>query len=263
MKRTNEQFVSSDGISFYLRCLVPFHVKERNTPTVLLHPAGTCMPDDYSWITNMLCRRGFLVYTLFQRGYGSGPPEENDRGGLQQQQDLREAFQFVKQQPLVDPERIVCIGHSNGAHMIQRLAVLEDFACGVAMSQLSDWNTHCRVSKEFIPDYYYNRALKWYNGSPEENPEEYLSRSCLHLADQIKMPILAITGDRDNITPPHWGRLMTEALQRAGNTRSEFISVHKAGHFFENFGFYGDQRAEVAEIVADWLDKILPQTERK
>ena len=51
---------------------------------------------------------------------------------------------------------------------------------------------------------------------------------------------------------------MTKALNEAGNTRSEFVAIEDAGHFFEHYGFHGDKRTEVAEIIVDWIMKMMP-----
>ena len=149
MKKTTEQFITSDGMVMYLQCFVPFHYKERNTAAALIVPGGQCAPEDYNWISSTLCRRGYLVYSIYQRGYGSGAPRVNDHAGERQLQDLKEAFEFVKGQPLVDQDRIVVIGHSYGADMVQRLALEKEFACGVVLSQLSDWLTYAKYAKEF------------------------------------------------------------------------------------------------------------------
>ena len=153
MKKTTEQFVTSDGMTMYLQCFLPFHTREKHTATALIVPGGECAPEDYNWISGTLCRRGYLVYSIYQRGYGSGAPRKNDHAGARQQQDLKEAFEFVADQPLVDRSRIAVIGHSYGADMVQRLASETDFACGVAMSQLSDWLTYAKYAREFLPDY--------------------------------------------------------------------------------------------------------------
>lgn len=257
MKKTTEQFITSDGMVMYLQCFVPFHYKERNTAAALIVPGGQCAPEDYNWISSTLCRRGYLVYSIYQRGYGSGAPRVNDHAGERQLQDLKEAFEFVKGQPLVDQDRIVVIGHSYGADMVQRLALEKKFACGVVLSQLSDWLTYAKYAKEFLPDYY-RRACEKYGGDPFEHPEGYILRSTLQHADKIKVPMLAITGDRDNITPAVWAEKMTRALNAAGNTKSKCVVVENAGHFFEHFGFHGDQRAEVVDIIVEWLNEMMP-----
>ena len=255
MKKEIIRSVWTDGVPYYLTCYVPFHVKENGTPTVFIHPGGTCLADDYGWIAGPMCRRGYLVYCLHQRGYGSGEPGINDYGGYGQQRDLLEAIQFVKRQKYVDLDRFIGIGHSSGAHMIQRLAVDEDFTCCIALSQESDWIEYTKSCKYFLKDYY-QKAMQRYGGDPDEHPDEYLLRSCIQLADKIKVPVLAITGSMDNITPPQQAREMTKALNDAGNIRSEFVLIEGAGHFFEKFGFSGEYRSDVAEIIMSWIDTI-------
>ena len=123
MKKEILRSVWSDGVPYYMNCYTPFKTVENKTPTVIIHPGGTCFAEDYGWIAGTMCRRGYLVYCLHQRGYGSGEPGLNDNGGPQQERDFVEAIDFVKMQPFVDVNSIILIGHSNGAHMIQRIAV--------------------------------------------------------------------------------------------------------------------------------------------
>ena len=107
-----------------MQCYVPFHMKEKGTPTALILPAGKCFPEDYNWISGTLCRRGYLVYGLYQRGYGSGIPEVNDNAGPIQKQDMRDAFHCMKQQE----------GH------------LEIWIANINRGCVATW-LHCRVTR--------------------------------------------------------------------------------------------------------------------
>lgn len=252
MRTDNFSFQSFDNTAINVLKLIPQKAQEGKVPSVLFHPGNRCTPDDYRWLLEPLCREGYLVYGIYQRGYGSGTPNVNDRGGLIQQKDMQIALQLIKQDDWSDENRIACVGHSNGAHMVQRLAAIDSFKCGVAMSQVSDWALFISSSKDYLPDYY-ARVIAEFGGPPETNPQPYIDRSCLHLAKDIKIPILTICGEDDALTPIHFSRMMYEELKNQGNSAAELLIIPGAGHFFEVYAFDGYLTDQVTAEVLKWL----------
>ncbi len=255
-KKEKVTFQAFDGTNINCLKLTPTLKGALRVPAVLFQPGNRMTPDDYLWLLEPLAREGWLVYGIYQRGHGSGVPDCNDRGGPIQQQDLQLALDLVKQDDLVDTERVALVGHSNGGHMIQRLAVQESVKCLVPMSQISDWYLFVSSSQDYLPDYY-KAVTEEFGGGPEENPQPYWERSCLHLAEQIAIPVLTIVGGDDTTTPPHLSRLMHEALVKGGNQRAEMAVIPGVGHFYEVYAFDGYLTKKVAQIVVDWLKKIL------
>lgn len=255
MKTEKLSFLSFDGETINYLKLMPSNT-DHKLPAILFEPGNRMTSDDYMWLLKPLAKCGWLVYAIYQRGYGSGVPDTNDRGGPIQQLDLQHALACLRSDVDADAERIAMVGHSNGGHMIQRLAAEEKVKCLVPISQVSDWGIFVAAAKEYLPDYY-KVVTKEFGGSPAEHPEPYRVRSCLHLADKIKLPVLAIVGGDDTITPPHLTRLMHEALLAAGNTQSEMIIVPDVGHFFEVYAFNGYATDLVAKIIVDWLQKTI------
>lgn len=254
-KKSVSSFTSFDGETInYLKLL--HETNKKSMPSVLFHPGNRCTPDDYLWLLGPLAEAGYVVIGLYQRGYGSGVKGINDRGGKIQQQDHQVALNYLKDMPEVDQTRIALVGHSNGGHMVQRLATKEPVKCVVALSQICDWGLFVSSTKEYMPDYYY-QVTKEFGGSPEDNPEPYKERSCLHLADKIKIPVLAIVGSDDTTTPIHLTRLMHDALRKGGNKKSEMVVVPDVGHFYERYSFNGYKTSEVAQVVVDWLGRTL------
>lgn len=256
MQREHLFFKSFDDTKINILKLIPEEAKAGKTLSILFEPGNRCTPDDYHWLLEPLCGAGYLVYGIYQRGYGSGTPEINDRGGLIQQNDMKIALQLLKQDPLADVDRIACIGHSNGGHMVQILAAKERFKCGVAMSQICDWALFVGSSKTYLPDYY-TQVIADFGGPPETNPQPYIDRSCLHLAKDITIPILAICGGDDSTTPPHLSRLMYEELRKHGNDGAELIIVPGVGHFYEVYAFDGYLTNKIAEEIINWLKNTL------
>ncbi|HOX05368.1 MAG TPA: prolyl oligopeptidase family serine peptidase [Planctomycetota bacterium] len=74
----------------------------------------------------------------------------------------------------------------------------------------------------------------WIGGSPESNPEGYLSRGGLHLLPNVISPLLVVHGTKDTSVPPHHAE---KYKQRAEELRKTNISFHfwNAGHSSEDF----------------------------
>lgn len=254
-KESKLSFVAVDGVQInYLR----FEPEEGTdkVPGVLFHAGNRCTADDYRWICEAIAREGYVVYDIYQRGYGSGEPGVNDRGGLIQQGDFRDALQILKQDPRVDTSRIAIGGHSNGCHISLRTAAQIPVKCVFAMSQVADWSVFVSGCEKYYPDYY-NQIIVEFGGSPEQNPGPYQERSNVYLADHIKCPVLNLVGGDDTVCPPHLSRMMHEALLKTGNEKSEFCVIDGVGHFYEKYAFDGYKLEETAEAVCDFLRRNL------
>jgi dipeptidyl aminopeptidase/acylaminoacyl peptidase len=226
-------------------------------PSILFHPGNRLFPEDYEWLHKGLVQNGYLVMAICQRGYGSGEKGINDRAGVVQQKDLSKALKILKGLKWVQKNRIGAIGHSNGAGLCLRTAAFnKDVKCVVALSQVSDWAEFVSRTERYLPDYY-NLICEEFGGRPLINPEPYKTRSCLHLADQIIVPVYIIVGAEDTITPPYLSRWMYNALISSGNKQVDFSVLEGVGHFFEKHSFSGYKTGEVLKIVLDWLKKNL------
>ncbi len=255
LKESLESFAAVDGVVInYLR-FEPEGGPEK-VPGVLFEPGNRCTADDYRWIAETIAREGYVVYDIHQRGYGSGTPGVNDRGGLIQQGDFRDALQILRRDPRVDPARIAIGGHSNGCHISLRTAAQFPVKCVFAMSQIADWGIFVSGCEKYYPDYY-NEIIKEFGGTPQENPGPYQERSNLYLADHIKCPVLNLVGGDDTVCPPHLSRMMHEALLKTGNDRSEFRIIDGVGHFYEKYAFDGYKLEETAAAVCEFLKRTL------
>jgi len=64
----------------------------------------------------------------------------------------------------------------------------------------------------------------------DEAPELYEQRSPRYLADQIKVPLLILHGDKDPVVNVKESLWLVEALEKAGNTQFEFAIIEGANH---------------------------------
>jgi dipeptidyl aminopeptidase/acylaminoacyl peptidase len=249
-EKTNNHFESEgEKINYIL-----YRPAGRKTfSSILFHPGNKVIPEDYDWLNEGLALNGYLVMAIAQRGYGSGKRCVNDRAGAIQQKDLSNALSILKKIEGADKDRIGAIGHSNGAGLSLRLAAYtKDVKCVVALSMVSDWAEFVRRAEEYLPDYY-KLICEEFGGSPSQNPEAYQIRSCLHLADKIRVPVYIIVGAEDTTTPAYLSKWMYDALKNCGNNNVDFLILEEAGHFYENSSFSGYKTQEVQELVLKWL----------
>lgn len=251
-----QSFKAIDGVQINYIRFEPVGGPEK-VPGVLFEPGNRCTADDYRWVAEAIAKEGYVVYDIHQRGYGSGTPGVNDRGGLIQQGDYREALQIMMADPRVDTERIAFGGHSNGSHIALRTAAQIPFVkCVFAMSQVCDWSKFVSGCELYYPDYYKDVIVE-FGGTPAENPGPYQERSNLYMADRIKCPVLNLVGGDDTVCPPHLTRMMHEALLKAGNDKSEYCVIDGVGHFYEKYAFDGYKLEETAEAVCEFLRRTL------
>lgn len=71
---------------------------------------------------------------------------------------------------------------------------------------------------------------KMVGGTVDEVPHLYEQRSPRYLADQIKVPLLILHGDKDQIVNVQESLWLIEALEKAGNTQFEYEIIEGANH---------------------------------
>jgi pimeloyl-ACP methyl ester carboxylesterase len=103
-------FVTSDGVTLFLRKWEPQTESSRQSAMLILHGI-TAYSGPYAMIAEPLSERGFTVYGLDLRGHGLS---DGNRGDCPNEEryvkDLCEAIAFVKERH----ENVVLIGHSLG-----------------------------------------------------------------------------------------------------------------------------------------------------
>lgn len=159
-----------------------------------------------------LVDRGWIVFSVD----GRGTP---DRGKVFEDQiyqsmgsvevaDQMTGVAWLKQQPFVDPDRIVVYGWSYGGYMTLKLlqAAPDAFAAGVSGAPVTKW--------ELYDTHYTER----YMGDPRKVPEAYKAANVVPHAAKIVDPLLLIHGMADdNVVFDHSTALMA-ALQ--GNAQA-------------------------------------------
>lgn len=154
-----------------------------------------------------LYRAGLTLFIFDYRGYGlsEGTPSEE---GLYQ--DAEAAYRYVTETRRVSPKRLVLFGRSIGAAVAGDLAARHS-AAGLMMEGAFP-------SVEAVANHYYYGL-----------PVHWLIASRFPLAEklaQVRMPVLVIHGEQDEIIPLELGR----AVYEAAPSPKSFYLVPGASH---------------------------------
>ncbi len=119
-------FMTSDGITLFLRAWEPFDVNAKETAVLILHGI-TAHSGPYEFIGSPLSKLGFPTFGLDLRGHGLSDGNRGDTPGLERfTKDLCEAVSYLKG----DYSQIVLLGHSLG--VLQSALIMNTCLEGIA-----------------------------------------------------------------------------------------------------------------------------------
>lgn len=195
-----------------------------------------------------LASRGYAVLSVNFRGstgFGKAFIEASygEWGGTMQN-DLMDAAAWAIAENIADPDRIGLMGLSHGGYAVLSLLATEPdrFACGVAMSGLSDLNLFLdtlaayqeQIDDREILAEFQARLMRdrMQLGGDERTPEgraALAARSPLTYAGNIRAPLLAVHGLRDRgVVPEHSGRIVDALASRGAPVT--YLTYADAGH---------------------------------
>lgn len=251
-------FMSADGREIPGRIYYPTAFDpDRRYPAIVNYYGGTS-PMDRSfggrypaewWAAN-----GYVVYVLTPTGaYGWGQQAStvhvNDWGEVTSRQIVEAATAFLEAHPIVDPERVGCIGASYGGFMTMKLVTETDiFAAAVAHAGISALTSYWG---EGYWGYSYG-AVANADSFPWNRRDIFVDRSPLFNADKITTPILLTHGDADPNVPPGESDQFYAALKLLG-VEVEYLRVAGLGHLIMEH----DKRALWSKSILAWFDRLL------
>jgi dipeptidyl-peptidase-4 len=157
----------------------------------------------------LLAQHGIVVWILDNRS-ASGKGAEAQwpvygRLGEMELQDLEDGVGWLKQQPYVDPSRIVISGWSYGGFMAAyALTHSTSWAAGIAGAPVTDWRDYDTI--------YTERYMK----TPQNNPEGYRRTAPRFAADRLQGRLLLLHGTTDDNVHMQNTIQFAYELQRAG-----------------------------------------------
>ena len=127
---------------------------------------------------------------------------------------------------LADPGRLLLVGHSYGAYLVNRaLTRTKQFRAAVCWEGVADLRSLDETSLAL--------QARWRGGTPDETPERWSAASPIDRSERVDTPVLLYYGARSNLVgqAEAWS-----AALRTGGARAEVVVDPAAGHTFDREG---------------------------
>lgn len=244
-----------DGIELPVILTLPQGREPKRLPTVLLPHGGPISEDTMEfdpWV-QFLADRGYAVLQVNFRGssgFGHSHMQAGlKRWGLEMQDDLSDALQWLIQRGTADPARVCIVGGSYGGYaaLMGVAKTPELYRCAVSFAGVTDLLDLEMHQRDFV-----NGAAVFSQqiGSAWGDRDQLKATSPVRLADKIQAPVLLIHGTADLSVPFSQGKDMASALKRASK-RYRFIEQedgdHHLGQQVHRTQFFRELEAFLAE----------------
>lgn len=211
---------------------------QKNLPLVLMPHGGPQSRDSLEfnpWV-QYLASRGYLVFQPNFRGSGGfGLAYElsgHREWGRKMQDDLGDGVKALVDQGIVDATRICIVGGSYGGYAALAGAAFtpDAYRCAVSLAGVGDLEALVRFKKKKygadseVFDHYVKKL-----GDPDKDQALLRAASPSFHAGAIKVPVLLIHGEDDEIVPLSQSEDMQKQLEKAGR-KAQLLRLKNEGH---------------------------------
>ncbi|MEY3234202.1 alpha/beta fold hydrolase [Aquidulcibacter sp.] len=216
-------YQARDGQALEALLLAPVGAQETMMPLVVMPhggPHGVSTDNDWDRLAAFLASRGYLVAQPNFRGSG-GKGRSFALAGYRQwggrmQDDVTDLVGHLVKTGRVDPKRVAIVGGSYGGYAALAGAALTPnlYQCAASINGVSDLMTKMDwVSRMGNPvsEAFWKRTV----GDPAVDRVAMDRASPLKQVSAIKVPVLLLAGDLDDIVDPKNSQLMYDALSAA------------------------------------------------
>lgn len=242
-----------DGFVYY-----PPDFDPENTYPVIAYYYGGTVPVNRAfggrYPKELYAAKGYMVYVMQPSG-ATGYGQEfsalhvNDWGIIVADEIIEGVNQFLDAHPYADRERVGAIGASYGGFMTMLLMTRTDiFAAGVSHAGISNIASYWG---EGFWGFQYSAIATAYS-FPWNREDIYVGQSPLYSADQVRTPLLFLTGMDDTNVPAGESLQMYTALKLLGK-ETAFIAVDNQDHHILDYNKYKLWK----ESILSWFDKYL------
>jgi dipeptidyl aminopeptidase/acylaminoacyl peptidase len=214
-------------------------------PLVILPHGGPELRDhlDFDPWTQMLTARGYAVFQPNFRGsdgFGRAFLESGwGEWGGKMQDDITDGLDSLIAAGSVDPARVCIVGASYGGYAALAGAVKtpDKYRCAISVSGISDLDALVKWERGD-----WRRGLGWADdsegyqhilrmiGDPGKDAVRLdVTSPAQHAAAAVKIPVLLIHGEEDDVTPISQSERMAKALAKAGQP-VQFVRLPLVGH---------------------------------
>ncbi len=233
-------YAAADDLTIPALLTVPLAHAEapRQLPLVVLPHGGPHAHDEkgFDWMAQALAEHGYLVVqpqfrgstgfgvTLYRGGFGEW--------GGKMQGDLKDAVTTLVDGGLADRNRVCIMGGSYGGYAALAGAAFDPdlYRCAISINGVSDINRMMRDDRRRFGRRHW--LLNYFERSiaADEYSRERINRiSPINAVESIKIPILLIHGEDDDVVPESQSSRMYRALRRADKPVT-YIKLPGEGH---------------------------------
>ncbi|MCU1261602.1 MAG: peptidase prolyl oligopeptidase active site domain protein [Bryobacterales bacterium] len=223
---------------------------------VVIHggPTGIDQPvirPDRNYPTELFVTKGALILRPNYRGsagYGEKMRSLNVRNlGVGDAWDVLSGVDYLVTQGFVDPNRLGCMGWSQGGYISAFLTTSSDRFKAISVGAgISDWSTYY-VNTDITP--FTRQYLK---GTPWDDPEIYRKTSPITYINNAKTPTLIQHGELDKRVPIPNGYELRQGLEDRG-VPVKMIVYKGFGHGIDK----PKQQRAVMEHNLEWFGKYI------
>jgi dipeptidyl aminopeptidase/acylaminoacyl peptidase len=206
-------------------------------PTIVIPHGGPEARDYYGYdaFAQFLASRGYtVVQPNFRGSYGFGRAfADAGRGqwGRLMQDDVTDVLRHLVATGQTDPQRVCVVGASYGGYAALVGAALTPdlFRCAISIAGPSDLPEQILRSSQrgSATRHYWMRSI----GDPGANRDALEAISPRHLAAQIRVPVLLIHGEEDDVVEIRQSELMAQAMNR----RARLVRLADEGHIWDEW----------------------------
>lgn len=257
------EFKARDGLKIPTLLTVPNSKIDNleNLPTVVLPHGGPASQDQvgFDYMAQALASRGYLVIQPQFRGSTGFSKSHHQAGwgqwGKGMQDDLSDAVKVFSELGYVDPNRVCIVGASYGGYAALAGASFtpDVYQCAVSIAGVSHLPKMLAADKRrygrksWVLDYW-NRSIL--AGDYDEAILKQLSP--YYSADKIKIPVLLIHGEDDDIVEYQQSKLMYKAIKKA-NGDASLVKLKNDDHFLQD----GATRIQAVTEMVKFVEKQL------
>jgi dipeptidyl aminopeptidase/acylaminoacyl peptidase len=252
-------YTARDGMLIHGYLTLPVGREPKGLPLVVNPHGGPFGPRD-EWQFNpevqLMANRGFAVLQPNFRGSG-GYGMAYERAGYREwggkmQDDLTDGVKWLVESGVVDPARVVIVGASYGGYAVMAGLTFtpEVYALGINYVGVTDLRRIALQRRGTDANKYWTRTRI---GDADDDADFLKSRSPVHFADRIRVPVFMAYGRNDPRVTREHGDDMAAALKKHDKV-FEYIIEDDEGH-----GFQKEERSIAFYTQVDtFLEKHLP-----
>ena len=253
------QVEARDGILLNAYLTMPLG-PDTETPPLIVFPHGGPGARDYRYFdpfVQFFANRGYAVLQVNFRG-STGFGTRFERAGYREwgramQHDVYDAVDWLKEQDLIDADRICVVGASYGGYvsLVAAYQKPRDFRCIVSIAGISDLHKMATLASM-------NQYLKLFIaeevGDPFDSADKdmLLENSAIRHIDAIQAPLLVIHGIEDTRVRIAQTRRFYNRAKEAG-IDIEYLELEDGTHFLDGY----QNRMAVFRALDSFLKKHL------